>query len=119
MGSGNNNRKKRDTTIIRIPKTSLSFETGMPSSGSTVADICKPSFEVRVTKNALTGKGVKVYLKKKDDVYLIEIGGKDIGKLNSKDSKMVSECTGMGIRYDGEIIIQDSNTYARFIRSIQ
>jgi hypothetical protein len=118
MGSGTKNRKKSDSPYIRIPKGSFldSNITSAGVSGGGIASVCIASFEVKVKDNYLAKSGIRVHLQKKDDAYQILIGGTIIGSLNKRQSKMISYCASMGVKYIGEIITKKKLPYARFVR---
>jgi hypothetical protein len=116
MGSGNNNRKNSDTTIVRRPKAFSSLGLSSGSGGGSNTDVCIPSFEVLIKDTNLTQVGVKVYLKKEIDVFSITIAGSIIGHLPNKYSKIITQCLEMGVKYSGEIILSKTKKYARFIR---
>lgn len=116
MGSGRNNRKKEDAPYIRRPKSVFSSGFATPDLGQTAAETCIPSFDIKVIKTSLTYPGVTVRLQKGGDVYYIMFGSNEVGKLSEKHSKMVSQCSKMGVRYVGEIISKSNGVYARFNR---
>jgi hypothetical protein len=127
MGSGNSNRKKSDAPFIRRPKQIPSLSSigiGLSGHGSAfggsafggAAEVCIPSFDVKVKENYLTKAKVKVQLQKKDDRYSVMIGGMEIGSLSVRHSKMISTCMKLGVRYAGEIVLKKQKPYARFDR---
>jgi hypothetical protein len=116
MGSGNNNRKKNDNPLIRRPKRVFASGSEGPDIGNAAASVCIASFDVRVKKSGLTLPTVPVQLKRQGDVYHIMISGTEIGDLNARLSKMVTMCGKMGFGYSGEIVVINSNSYARFNR---
>lgn len=113
MGSGNNNRKKSDNVIIRIPKANL----GVGGRIEEVAEVCIPSFDVLLNPGSLTQDGVKVELKMTKEGILITIGGVEVGHLAAAYSAMVTKCARLGVKYRGEVIIKKEKKYARFNRS--
>lgn len=119
MGSGNDNRKKSDTTYIRRPKSINIIGSEGPGGydGQTVADICIPSFEIKVVENGLTKPGIRVYLMLKGDIYQVTIGGTVIANISVKKSKMIAYCSKMGVKYVGTVIKLKDGFYARFIRN--
>ena len=116
MGSGNNNRKGNDSPFIRRPVKKIGLGIGIPDRGTMAPEVCVPSFDKRVVKSNLTQPGVKVRLQKKDAVYDICIGNNVVGSLNEKFSKMVANCSKMGVGYNGEILVKNGEVYARFNR---
>jgi len=117
MGSGNNNRKKSDTTIIRLPKATLGISATAGGSIEKIAELCVPSFEILIKPHPLVKKGVKVDLSTAGSAFIIFISGVEIGKLNDAQSKMVKKCSELGVVYRGEIVTKGEKNYARFIRS--
>ncbi len=116
MGSGNNNRKSSDTTIVRRPKAFAASGLSSTSGGGYTADVCIPSFDVLIKESNLTQHGIKVYLKKETQGFSVTIAGSVIGHLTVKYSKMITKCLEMGVKYSGEIILFKTKKYARFIR---
>lgn len=116
MGSGRNNRKKDDSPYIRRPKSVFASGLGVPDLGEIAAETCIPSFEKKIVTTNLTQPGVTVRLQKGGEVYYIMIGSNEVGKLSEQHSKMVSQCSKMGVRYVGEIILKSNGAYARFNR---
>jgi hypothetical protein len=119
MGSGNDNRKKNDTTYVRRPKSITFSGTEVPGGygGETVADICIPSFEVKIAESGLARPGIKVHLTPKGEIYQVTIGGTVIATINTKKSKMIAYCSKMGVKYLGAVVKQKDGLYARFIRN--
>lgn len=116
MGSGTANRKRSDTTFIRIPKVSLGG-SGLPGNYSNdVYEVCIPSFEIRLNSGPLVRQGVKLNLIKQGTLFLIAVGDTPIGTLNTKFTKMISYCSSFGISYKGDIVEAKSKYYARFTR---
>jgi hypothetical protein len=119
MGSGNGNRKKNDTTYVRRPKSINLVGSEGPEGygGQAVADICIPSFEIKVVESGLTKSGVKVHLTLKGDIYQATIGGTVIANIGIKKSKMIAYCSKIGVKYAGTVIKLKDGLYARFIRN--
>jgi hypothetical protein len=116
MGSGHNNRKDNDTVYIKRPVKRDSFGNVISNRGETAAEVCLPSFELKIKPTALTKEGIKVQLKAADDRYEILIGADVIGKLSKQLSEMISKCAGWGVRYGGELVESKEGLYARFTR---
>jgi len=115
MGSGTKNRKNSDRILIKRPKALLPTGAGGSASGDP-ADVCIPSFEVKVQKGTLTLGGVPVRLKAGIPRYTMLIGTTEIGTLSPELSEVVKKCSGWGINYAGKIVIKNTTPYARFIR---
>lgn len=94
----------------------MSSGLGLNDIGRAAAEICIPSFDKKVKQSSLTQLGVPLRLQKKGDIYYIMIVGTEVGYLSERYSKMVSECSKMGVGYKGEIVIKNSSPYARFVR---
>lgn len=78
---------------------------------------CPITFQAKVKKTTLTRESVPVHLHIKGSVVLILISGTTIGKLNSSQAKMVIECSELGVRYRGKIVVKKDIIYARFERT--
>lgn len=112
MGSGSV-RKSTDRPLIRTPKG-----TGGGEGGGTqqIADVCLPSFEVKLEGVYVTGK--KLTLDTKKERCSILLDGKKIVELNSSQSLMVQRCEAEGVVYSGVIFTDKKGQhYARFHRS--
>jgi hypothetical protein len=116
MGSGNENRKKSDTTSIRRPKAFSGLGLSATAGEEYNADVCVPSFDVLIKDLGSVNPGMAAYLKKDADEYFITVAGSIISPLPTKYSKMVKRCLEMGVKYTGEIISVKTKMYARFIR---
>ncbi|MEI9912255.1 MAG: hypothetical protein WDO71_22935 [Bacteroidota bacterium] len=57
MGSGRDNRKKKDAPYIRRPKNAFGMGAGIPDIGEMAAETCIPSFDKRVNKVILLNLG--------------------------------------------------------------
>lgn len=116
MGSGKNNRKKDDAPYIRRPKSAFASGLGVPDMGEIAAEVCIPSFEKKIVRTNLTQPGVTVRLQRDGELYYVMIGANEVGKLSERYSKMILQCSKMGVKYVGEIISKNNGMYARFTR---
>ena len=120
MGSGTN-RRPSDSPIIRTPKkaggTGGSGDGGRDAADR-VADVCLPSFEVKIKEHALVKKDQTVTLSKDGTLYAVLILSEKIGSLDDKLSKMVDECGEMGVKYTGKVVMKEGKPYARFFRKM-
>lgn len=125
MGSNSTQRKKADSPIIRTPKVLTSSNKGGSGSGAgggykqdEVANVCIPSFEIKVETDIPLKKEQAVFIRKnKDDVYDVLAGTKLLATLSKKVSDMIAKCTDMGVVYIGTIIQKrNGDFYARFLR---
>lgn len=116
MGSGTLNRKKTDETFIRVPKTTLGISGLSGMSKSNAVEVCIPSFDVKLKQGPLIKGGVKVNLSKQNDIYVITVGDTQVGVINPKYSKMISQCAALNVTYKGEIVGLKNIFYARFVR---
>ena len=119
MGSSSN-RKISDLPIIQRPKSTGA--SGMGGSGERglperVAEVCLPSFEVKLkTLTAKEGENVSL-LKNKSDVYEVILSGQMVATLDKKISEMVYKCEVMGVSYRGKVVRQKKEFYAQFFRT--
>lgn len=115
MGSGSS-RKPSDRPVIRVPK-GKGTGTGGGQSGSSVADVCTPSFDVKIE---YTGKaGVVALLNRASKNYQVIVDSKTVGELTDKLSVMVARCEALGVLYVGKVAYdKDKTPYARFNRPI-
>jgi len=112
MGSGST-RKVVDRPLIRTPKGSRS---GGEGEGHSVADVCIPSFDVRIEYE---GKdGVPAYLQRSEKNYQVIVDRKVVGGLSMKLSVMTAQCEMEGVLYVGKVVYDKKTPYARFNRSI-
>lgn len=118
MGSKNTpDRNNKDSVTIREPL--LPNGAGRRSRQDQIATNCEFSFHVKVKESPLVKKDVPVMLQKHGAEYYILVLGSVIGKLNSKQAKMVEACARLGVTYSGKIIEESKETYARFTRIVR
>lgn len=115
MGSASN-RNKGDQPRIKLPKAILTGTGIGYNMGDISADQCPISFQCKVAETHLAVHGLHVTLEQSGDRYRIMISGTEIGILNTSQSKVINNCSGIDIYYSGKIVIQKNNTYARFQR---
>lgn len=118
MGSGNNNRKKSDSVLIKRPKATATAAGGSVGAGEP-ADVCIPSFEVKVEKSSLTHAGAPVRLAAGLPHWKMYIGSNELGKLSAELSEMIYKCSSWGIHYSGKIVMKNKSPYARFLRVLR
>jgi len=111
-------RKKIDAPIIRVPESFSSIvgessNRGLPEEAS---DKCPPSFQERLEENPILHQGIKVTLEKWGDKYSIMIQGTEVGVVSKTNSKKITQCMELGVRYAGKVINFKGEYYARFFR---
>jgi hypothetical protein len=112
MGSGST-RKNTDRPMIRTPKEGSG--SGGAADNQELADICVPSFDIKIDVECNDGEGATLYANNNSHDVIVE--GKVVGKLQQDLSKMVKHCEEEGVVYVGKIISHDKQQYARFQRS--
>jgi hypothetical protein len=118
MGSKNTpDRSKKDSVTIREPI--VPNGGGGRSRQDRIATTCEFSFHVKVDKSPLVKKDVPVSLQKAGPDYRILVLGSVVGKLNSKQARMVEACALLGVTYAGKIVRETKDMYARFTRIVR
>ena len=111
MGGGSH-RKTTDQPIIRIPNDGA----GVSSNKNEIADICIPSFEIKIDGEFKSNKPVSLDTASERCNVIIE--EKVITELSKTQSEIVKKCEDLGVVYLGKIISDNNKQhYARFNRS--
>ena len=115
MGKGPQ-RKKTDQPKIRISQTINTTPTNSSGGAGVSADKCPVTLQAKLHKSALTVNNAPVELEKSGERYEITIGGRPVGTLDLRISKTITNCSDLGIRYKGKIVVEKEIAYARFQR---
>ncbi|MET3879875.1 hypothetical protein [Chitinophaga sp. OAE865] len=109
-------RNIKDSVIIREPIVPNIGHS--QSNQDQVADVCEISFDVKLEESPLAKIGVPINIKKSGTHYHILVLASSIGKLSTRQSKMIETCALLGVNYVGKIIKKSNGMYARFTRIV-
>ncbi len=115
MGKGPQ-RKKTDQPKIRISQTTNTITTNSSGGAGVSAEKCPVTLQAKLQKSPLTVNNVPVELEKSGERYEIMIGGRSVGTLDLRISRTITNCSELGIRYKGKIVVEKEIVYARFQR---
>ena len=115
MGKGPQ-RKKTDQPKVRISQTINTATINSSSGTGTSSSKCPVTLQAKLHKSPLTVNNVPVELDKNGERYEITIGGRSVGTLDLRISKTITNCSELGIRYKGKIVVEKAIVYARFQR---
>jgi hypothetical protein len=119
MGSGEK-RNPKDTVIIKRPqKATLGLPSGVSSSTADIAaDICIPSFEVKLKPSPHVKANARVRLIKAGNIYLVMISTTEVGRLTTTRTAIIDNCASLGIYYSGTVVLKKDGPYAVFTRNL-
>lgn len=119
MGSGEK-RNQKDTVIVKRPqKAVLDLPSGVSSSKADIAaDVCIPSFEVKLKPAPHVRANARVRLVRSGNIYLIMISTTEVGRLTTARTAIIDNCGSLGIHYSGTVVIKKDGPYAVFTRNL-
>lgn len=110
--------KRTKAKVNDLPTISMSGDIPGGGAASPSTAKCPITFQAKVKKTNVTRHNdVPVNLSIKGTIVLMLISGTEIGRLSFSQSKMVIDCSEMGVRYKGRILVKNDLIYARFERS--
>lgn len=119
MGSGEK-RNPKDTVIIKRPRIAvIDLPSGVSSSKADIAaDVCIPSFEVKLKPSPHIKTGARVRLVKAGNIYLIMLSTTEVGRLTAARTAIINNCASLGIHYAGVVVLKKNGPYAVFTRNL-